>query len=117
MDVLEDIGHVQREFLLNNSLFTFVVYLNSHLNVGIPLIPGVSLSGYRATGLTFHIIEGHFLHPTFLLSCLLSLSASYYLSFELSKGFLESSQLTGDTIYVSLIPSTINLTHGESPSS
>ena len=68
MDVLEDIGRVQRELLLNNSLFTFVVYLNSHLNVGISFIPGVSLSGYQATGLTLHILEGHFLHPIFLIS-------------------------------------------------
>ena len=120
MDVLEDIGRVQRELLLNNSLFTFVVYLNSHLNVGISFIPGVSLSGYHATGLTLPILEGHFLHSiflNFLLPCLLSPSASYYLPFELSQGFIESSQLTGDKIYVSLIPSTINLTHGESLSS
>jgi len=99
MDDLEDIGRVQRELLLNKSLFTFVVYLNSHLNVGISFIPGVSLPGYQATGLTLHILEGHFLHPifpNFLLPCLLSLSASHYLSFELFQGFLESCELTGD---------------------
>ena len=68
MDDLEDIGRVQRELLLNKSLFTFVIYLNSHLNVGISFIPGVSLPGYQATGLTLHILEGHFLHPIFLIS-------------------------------------------------
>ncbi|KAL8120183.1 hypothetical protein AgCh_017359 [Apium graveolens] len=57
MDVLEDIGRVQREHLLNKSSFSFVVYLNSHLNVGMSFIPGVSLSRYHATGLTLHILE------------------------------------------------------------
>ncbi|KAL8125801.1 hypothetical protein AgCh_013184 [Apium graveolens] len=60
-DVLEDIGRVQRELLLNKSLFTFVVYLNSHLNVGISFIPGVSLYGYHALGLTLHILEARLL--------------------------------------------------------
>jgi len=120
MDVLEDIGRVQRELLLNNSLFPFVVYLNSHLNVGISFISGVSLSGYHATGLTLHLLEGHFLHPIFLISYFL-VSSVYPCLIIYPSNYLKVSSnppnLQGIIYMYLLCPQPSILTHGESPSS
>ena len=120
MDVLEDIGRVQRELLLNNSLFNFVVYLNSHLNAGISFIPGVSLSGYQATGLTLHILEGHFLHPIFLISYFL-VSSVYPRLIIYPSNYLKvssnSPNLKGVQYVHLLCLQQSTLTHSESSSS